>query len=66
MESVSTLKFLFGLSPGGTDADDFSGDNIKYVQELTSLLASKISDLESSTVSDMSKTLYEVWNIPLS
>lgn len=60
MERVATLKFLFGLSPGGSGTDEYSGDIINYVQELTSLLASKISDLEYLADSDMGKTLYKV------
>ncbi|KAL1813356.1 hypothetical protein ACET3Z_023421 [Daucus carota] len=60
MERVATVKFLFGISSGGTEEDDFSGDNIKYVQELISLLALKISDPEYSAPSGMSKTLHEV------
>lgn len=66
MERVATLKFLFGLSLGGSGTDDISGDNINYVHELTSLLASKISDLEYLAASDMGKTLYKVQKIPLS
>lgn len=65
MERVATGKFLFGISSGGTEEDDFSGDNIKYVQELISLLALKISDPEYSAPSGMSKTLHEVRKRPL-
>lgn len=45
------MKYFFGLHDC-SDTDGFSGKNIKYVEDLTSLIGSKISENDYSAASD--------------
>lgn len=60
MDRVVAVKYLFGLPHDVGGMDGFSGNNIKYVEELTSLLGSMISENEYSAASDMNSTLNQV------
>ncbi|KAI8562895.1 hypothetical protein RHMOL_Rhmol03G0070900 [Rhododendron molle] len=59
LERVSALKYLFGLPFNTSGADVFLEENIKYIEDLTNLLGSKISDEKSPTDTNMNSTLYQ-------
>ncbi|KAG5544895.1 hypothetical protein RHGRI_017378 [Rhododendron griersonianum] len=52
LDRVSVLKSLFGLPFNTSGADDFLEENIKYIEDLTNLLGSKISDEKYPTDTD--------------
>lgn len=60
LDRIDAVKYLFGFPYDITGTDDSFEENIKYIQELTTLLASKISNNEHSAVSEIKTTLYEV------
>ncbi|KAK3028735.1 hypothetical protein RJ639_037758, partial [Escallonia herrerae] len=57
-ERVVAVKYLFGLPDDPSGIDVFLEDNIKYIQELTTLLGSKEKHIEYSAA--MGSTLYQV------
>ncbi|XP_059626354.1 protein virilizer homolog [Cornus florida] len=59
-ERVVAVKYLFGLPCDMSSAEGFHEENMKCMQELTTLLSSKIIDEECSSVSDMKRTLHQV------
>ncbi|XP_058205312.1 protein virilizer homolog isoform X2 [Rhododendron vialii] len=59
LDRVSALKYLFGLPFNTSGADVFLEENIKYIEDLTNLLGSKISDEKYPTDTDMNSTLYQ-------
>ncbi|KAA8516811.1 hypothetical protein F0562_017079 [Nyssa sinensis] len=59
-ERIVALKCLFGLPYDTSCSDGFHEENIKYIQELITLLSSKINDDEFSAVSDTNTTSYWV------
>ncbi|KAE8715295.1 hypothetical protein F3Y22_tig00110183pilonHSYRG00100 [Hibiscus syriacus] len=61
MNAVVALKFLFGLPDDMAEVGGFPEDNIKYIQEFSSLLSSRIAnDDEYQTSSDMHITMCQV------
>ncbi|XP_052200578.1 protein virilizer homolog [Diospyros lotus] len=60
LDRVVALKFLFGIPYGTGGTDDFPEDNIKYIEDLTASLGSKIGDDKYPAISDMDSTLYQV------
>ncbi|KAL7225923.1 hypothetical protein ACSBR1_021135 [Camellia fascicularis] len=60
LDRVVALKYLFGLPSDMSGTDDFPEENIKYVEDLTTLLCSRISDDDYPADSDMNSTLYQV------
>ncbi|XP_075637615.1 protein virilizer homolog isoform X2 [Castanea sativa] len=59
-KSGVALKYLFGLPDDMSGTDGFSEENINYIQELITLLRSKISADDHAATSDMDATLYQV------
>lgn len=57
LDRVFAMKFLFGLPHDLSGMDDFPEENIRYIQELTTLLGSKVTDEDYSAKSDMKTTL---------
>lgn len=60
LDSGVALKYLFGLTDDMSGTDGFSEENINYIQELITLLRSKISADYHGATSDMDATLYQV------
>ena len=60
LDRVFAMKFLFGLPHDLSGMDDFPEENIRYIQELTTLLGSKVTDEDYSAKSDMKTTLCRV------
>lgn len=60
LDSGVALKCLFGLPDDMWGTDGFSVENINYIQELITLLRSKISADDHAASSDMDATLYQV------
>ncbi|KAM7500791.1 hypothetical protein LguiA_025205 [Lonicera macranthoides] len=58
LDRVVAVKCLFGLPNDANGTNSFSEENMKYMQELITLLSSKISDREYS--GDTNVTLYQV------
>ncbi|XAR56054.1 hypothetical protein NMG60_11036351 [Bertholletia excelsa] len=60
LDRVFALKCLFGLPFGMSGTDDFSEENIRYIEDLRTLLSSKAGDDNYLAGSDMSSTLHQV------
>lgn len=60
LDSGVALKYLFGLPDDMSGTDGFSEENINYIQELITLLRTKISADDHAATSDMDATLYRV------
>ena len=60
LDSGVALKYLFGLPDDMSGTDGLSEENINYIQELITLLRSKISADDHAATSDMGATLYQV------
>ncbi|KAK6942521.1 Virilizer, N-terminal, partial [Dillenia turbinata] len=61
MDSVGALKFLFGLPFDESTVDGSPVENIKYLQDLASLLSSKVSSDDDNLSSfALSNSLYQV------
>ena len=60
LDSGVALKYLFGLPDDMSGTDGFSEENINYIQELITLLRSKISADDHAATSDMDATLNQV------
>lgn len=61
MNSVVALKFLFGLPDDTAGIGGFPEDNIKYIQEFSTLLSSKIdNDEDYQTSSDIHISMHQV------
>ncbi|KAK8690351.1 hypothetical protein V6N13_089044 [Hibiscus sabdariffa] len=61
VNSVVALKFLFGLPDDMAGLGGFPEDNIKYIQEFSSMLSSRIAnDDDYQTSSDMHITMCQV------
>ena len=65
LNRVSAMKFLFGLPHDLSGKDDFPEENIRYIQELTTLLSSKVTDDDYSDKSDMKTIICRVESISL-
>ncbi|PSS01624.1 Protein virilizer like [Actinidia chinensis var. chinensis] len=59
-DRVAALKCLFGLPFDTSGTDDFPEENIKYIEDLTTLLSSKISDGKFPVDSNLNLILYQV------
>ncbi|TYH21780.1 hypothetical protein ES288_A04G073500v1 [Gossypium darwinii] len=61
MNSVVALKFLFGLPDDTAGIGGFPEDNIKYIQEFSTLLSSRIdNDEDYQTSSDIHISMHQV------
>ncbi|KAB1227153.1 hypothetical protein CJ030_MR1G027718 [Morella rubra] len=60
LDSVVALKYLFGLSDDTLGTGGFSEENGNYIQELITLLSSKIPSDNHTATSDMETSLYRV------
>lgn len=60
LDSVVALKFLFGLPDDMHGTGGFSEENINYIQEMITLLNSKITTDEHAATSDVDTSLYRV------
>ncbi|KAB2034801.1 hypothetical protein ES319_D04G109100v1 [Gossypium barbadense] len=61
MNSVVALKFLFGLPDDTTGIGGFPEDNIKYIQQFSTLLSSRIhNDEDYQTSSDIHISMHQV------
>ncbi|XP_041028654.1 protein virilizer homolog isoform X1 [Juglans microcarpa x Juglans regia] len=58
LDSVVALKFLFGLPDDMHGTDGFSEENINYIQEMITLLNSKITADDHAATSDVDTSLY--------
>lgn len=54
------LKYLFGLPCDIGGKYGFPEENINYIEEMTTLLISKVTDIDHSTTYEMKTTLYQV------
>ncbi|XP_059646578.1 protein virilizer homolog [Cornus florida] len=59
-ERVDAVKYLFGLPCDMSSAEGFHEENMKCIQELTTLLSPKLNDEEFSSVADIKTTLHHV------
>ncbi|GFZ09233.1 embryo defective 2016 [Actinidia rufa] len=60
LDRVAALKCLFGLPFDMSGTDYFPEENIKYIEDLTTLLSSKISDGKNPADSNLNLILYQV------
>ncbi|XP_047337824.1 protein virilizer homolog [Impatiens glandulifera] len=61
LDRVVALKYLFGIPHDANTANYFSEDNIKYIQDLASMVTSKMSNGDYKAVSSNErKSLYQV------
>lgn len=64
-DRIDALKYFFGLSSDVDGANGVLEENIKYVQDMCTLLSSKITDDEYAVSSHLKATLHQVYYIYL-